>query len=137
MQAGIDNGNFIEYNEVHGNLYGTSFDAVNSVARSGRIAILDIDVQGVKRVKKSTIHPYYIFIAPPSMAALEKRLRDRGTESEDSILIRSANARAEVEYGQAPNNFDFIVVNGDLQGAFERLLWQLRQVYPHLPASVR
>lgn len=136
MQAGIDNGDFIEYNEVHGNLYGTSFDAVNSVARSGRIAILDIDVQGVKRVKKSTIHPYYIFIAPPSMAALEKRLRERGTESEDSILIRSANARAEVEYG-TPENFDFVVVNDDLEEAFKRLLWQLRQVYPHLPASVR
>ena len=138
VQAGIDNGDFIEYNEVHGNLYGTSFDAVNSVARSGRIAILDIDVQGVKRVKKKkSIDPYYIFTAPPSMAALEKRLRDRGTESEDSILIRSANARAEVEYGQAPNNFDFIVVNDDLDAAFKRLLWQLRQVYPHLPASVR
>lgn len=137
VQAGIDNGDFIEYNEVHGNLYGTSFDAVNSVGRSGRIAILDIDIQGCKRVKTSTLDPYYIFIAPPSMELLEKRLRDRGTETEEAIQIRTANARAEVEYGQAPGNFDFIVVNDDLDAAFKRLLWQLRQVYPHLPASVR
>jgi len=137
VQAGIDNGDFIEYNEVHGNLYGTSFDAVNSVARSGRIAILDIDIQGVKRVKKSTLAPYYIFIAPPSMELLEKRLRDRGTETEEAIQIRTANARDEVEYGQAPGNFDYVLVNDDLDAAFKRLLWQLRHVYPHLPASVR
>ena len=137
VQASIDNGDFIEYNEVHGNLYGTSFDAVNTVARSGRIAILDIDAQGVRKVKKSSLDPYYIFIAPPSMELLEKRLRDRGTETEEAIQIRTANARAEVEYGQAPGNFDYVLVNDDLDAAFKRLLWQLRQVYPHLPASVR
>ena len=136
VQAGIENGDFIEYNVVHGNLYGTSFDAVNSVARSGRIAILDIDVQGVKRVKKSTLSPIYIFVAPPSMEVLEKRLRDRGTETEDAIQIRSANARAEIEYGKT-SAFDFVIVNDDLDAAFKRLLIQLRQVYPHLPASVR
>ena len=137
VQAGIDNGDFIEYNEVHGNLYGTSFDAVNTVSKSGRIAILDIDAQGVRKVKKSSLDPYYIFIAPPSMELLEKRLRDRGTETEEAIQIRTANARAEVEYGQAPGNFDYVLVNDDLDAAFKRLLWQLRQVYPHLPASVR
>ena len=136
VQAGIDNGDFIEYNEVHGNLYGTSFDAVNTVSKSGRIAILDIDAQGVRKVKKSSLDPYYIFIAPPSMELLEKRLRDRGTETEEAIQIRTANARAEVEYGQAPGNFDYVLVNDDLDAAFKRLLWQLRQVYPHLPASV-
>jgi guanylate kinase len=141
VEAGIDSGDFLEHNEVHGNLYGTSFDAVHSVARSGRIAVLDIDMQGVKRVKKTSgalgLDPYYVFVAPPSMELLEQRLRDRGTETEEAIQVRTANAREEVAYGKAPGTFDYVLVNDDLDEAFGRLLGQLRQVYPHLPASVR
>lgn len=137
VQRGIDIGDFIEYAEVHGNLYGTSFDAVHSVAQSGRICILDIDIQGIKGVKDSTLDPYYIFVAPPSMELLEKRLRDRGTETEEAVRIRTANAAKEVEYGRQPGNFDAVVVNDDLDKAFLRLLDLLRQWYPHLPMIYR
>ena len=137
VQKGIDNGDFIEYAEVHSNLYGTSFDSVHSVAQSGRICILDIDIQGVKGVKASALDPHYIFVAPPSMELLEKRLRDRGTETEEAVKIRTANAAREVEYGNTPGNFDAIVVNDDLEEAFQRLHTLLRDWYPHLPYSVQ
>jgi len=137
VQKGIDNGDFIEHAEVHSNLYGTSFDSVHSVAQSGRICILDIDIQGVKGVKASALDPHYIFVAPPSMELLEKRLRDRGTETEEAVKIRTANAAREVEYGRTPGNFDAIVVNDDLEEAFQRLHTLLRDWYPHLPQSVQ
>merc|ERR1712071_567631 len=84
----IAQGKFIEYAEVHGNYYGTSIDAVAKVQNAGKICILDIDVQGVQKVKKSSLSPYYVFIAPPSMEVLEKRLRSRGTEKEEDIVKR-------------------------------------------------
>ena len=137
VQAAIDNGDFIEHAEVHGNLYGTSFDSVHSVAQSGRICILDIDIQGVKGVKASALDPHYVFVAPPSMELLEKRLRDRGTETEEAVKIRTANAAKEVEYGRTPGNFDAIVVNDDLEDAFQRLLVLLGEWYPHLPMQLQ
>jgi len=82
MQQGIEDGKFVEYADVHGNLYGTSFDAVQAIRDAGRICVLDIDVQGCESVKKSKLAPRYLFVKPPDMEALEDRLRDRATESE-------------------------------------------------------
>lgn len=67
MKEDIAAGKFIEHAEVHGRFYGSSVAAVESVQSSGKVCILDIDVQGVKNVKKSSLDPYYVFIAPPSM----------------------------------------------------------------------
>ena len=100
--------------------------------KSGKICILDIDVQGVRKVKESHLHPRYIFIAPPSKEELEKRLRGRKTESEDAIRTRLANAAAELEYGQTSGNFDRVFVNADLIECFEDLVQQFREWYPHL-----
>lgn len=133
VQADIDAEKFVEHAEVHGNLYGTSFDGVSSVARAGKICVLDIDMQGVRSVKAADrIDPYYIFVAPPSMEELETRLRARGTETEEALQIRTANAAREVEYGTAPGNFDAVVVNADKELAFRHLLAHLRKWYPHL-----
>ena len=133
VQTDIDAGKFVEHAEVHGNLYGTSFDGVSSVARAGKICVLDIDMQGVRSVKAADrIDPYYIFVAPPSMEELETRLRARGTETEEALQIRTANAAREVEYGTAPGNFDAVVVNADKELAFRHLLAHLRMWYPHL-----
>ena len=79
-----------------------------------------------------SIEPHYIFVAPPSMQALEQRLRDRGTETEEAILRRIGNAAKEVEYGTAPGNFDEVVVNDDLEQAFIKLRHILEELYPHL-----
>lgn len=110
-----------------------SVDGVESVQKSGKICVLDIDVQGVKKVKESSLNPvYYIFIAPPSRAELEKRLRGRATEAEDAIATRLANAAAELDYGQTTGNFDRVFVNADLQECFKSMAEQFKEWYPHL-----
>eukprot|EP00536_Pseudo-nitzschia_multiseries_P001962 jgi/Psemu1/294628/fgenesh1_pm.26_\ len=117
----IDEGKFVEYAEVHGNYYGTSVAAVESVQAQNRVCILDIDIQGVKIVKKSSLEPLYFFVTPPSLEELEKRLRGRGTETEESIKKRLANSKQEMEYGHEAGNFDRIFVNADLKETFEEL----------------
>ena len=128
----IDDGKFIEYANVHGNYYGTSVAAVETVQKQGKICILDIDVQGVRNVKKSTLDAIYIFIAPPSMEILEKRLRGRGTETEEAVVKRLANAQEEVDYGMGEGNFDRVLTNDDLDKTFEALVAQFQEWYPQL-----
>jgi len=130
MEAAIAKGEFIEHAHVHTNLYGTSFQAVEKVKNSGKICILDIDIQGVQSVKKSAIPCKYIFFAPPSMEELESRLRGRGTETEEKIQIRLKNAIEELNYGQQPGNFDAIIINSDLQTAIKETLSVLQSWYP-------
>lgn len=81
-------------------------------------------------MKSSAIPCKYIFISPPSMDVLEKRLRDRGTESEESILIRLDAASKECQYGSEGGNFDAIVVNNDLEAAVSDIIQHLTQWYP-------
>ena len=98
----------------------------------GKICILDIDVQGVQKVKQSSLDPHYVFIAPPSREELEKRLRGRGTESEDAIATRLGNAAKELDYGQTTGNFERVFVNADLNECFESMVVQFKEWYPHL-----
>jgi guanylate kinase len=76
--------------------------------------------------------PIYIFIAPPSQEELEKRLRGRGTETEDAIKTRLGNAAKELEYGRQAGNFDRIFVNADLKATFEDLATAFKEWFPHL-----
>lgn len=94
--------------------------------------MLDIDVQDVENVKKSDLEPYYLFIAPPSMAHLAGRLRGRGTETEEEIETKMGNASQEMVYGKSAGNFDKFLVNDELQSAFLSLCQQLLTWYPHL-----
>uniref|UniRef100_A0A1A7Z3D9 Guanylate kinase n=1 Tax=Iconisemion striatum TaxID=60296 RepID=A0A1A7Z3D9_9TELE len=121
MQAGINNGEFIENAEFSGNMYGTSKAAVQAVQAKNLICILDIDMQGVKNIKKTDLDPIYISIQPPSMEVLEKRLRDRKTESEESLQKRLNAAKVEIEFSKEPGVFDAIVVNDNLEDAYGRL----------------
>ncbi|GAX11353.1 guanylate kinase [Fistulifera solaris] len=136
MKQEIEEGKFIEYAEVHGRYYGTSIAAVDAVQKSGKICVLDIDVQGVQSVKQSSLEPLYLFIAPPSMAALEERLRGRGTETEEQMQIRLGNAAQELAYGQAEGNFDKIFVNNDLETCFAEMVQAFQEWYPHLKPVV-
>jgi guanylate kinase len=129
MKTAIDQNQFIEHAQVHTNFYGTSYEAVNRIQEEGRICVLDIDIQGVQNVKKSSIGCKYIFIAPPTMEDLEYRLRGRGTETDDKIQVRLENAKKELEYGLEEGNFDAIVVNDTLDNSFIRLLSFLEQFY--------
>lgn len=138
MKQLITMGNqFLEHAEVHGNIYGTSWDSVWKVQQEGRRCLLDIDVQGVKRVKalehtkcnelsssssnSSTpspdFRPKYLFIAPPSLDVLLERLVGRGTETPESLQQRTQNAGEELDYGMTEGNFDYILVNNNLDQA--------------------
>ncbi|TDH08575.1 hypothetical protein EPR50_G00099180 [Perca flavescens] len=121
MEEGIDNGEFIENAEFSGNLYGTSKAAIEDVQAKNLICILDVDIQGVKRIKETDLNPIYISIQPPSMEVLEKRLRDRQTETEESLQKRLEAARIDMELSNEPGVFDVVIINDDLERAYEEL----------------
>lgn len=108
---------FLEWAEVHGNLYGTSVAEVERRCRDGQDVLLDIDVQGAAQVRQRA-NPITVFIAPPSLQALEQRLRGRGTESEETIVRRLQNAKAELSVVDA---YDYVIVNDRLDEAVESL----------------
>lgn len=118
MERDIRDGKFLESAHVHGNLYGTSIEAVEVVTDSGKRCILDIDVQGARSVKASSLEVTSIFICPPSFEELEKRLRARGTETEEQVQKRLRNARTELEHGKSSGFFDHILVNDDLETCY-------------------
>lgn len=108
---------FLEWAEVHGNLYGTSREEVEYHLQRGADVILDIDVQGAMQVIE-TAEPVTVFITPPSLAELETRLRRRGTESEEDLSLRLQNARKELGY---MDRYSYLVINDRLQTAVETL----------------
>ena len=99
--------------------------------KSGKICILDIDIQGVKSVKLSILKCKYIFISPPSMDSLEDRLRKRGTESEENIIRRLKQASDEISYGELNGNFDSIITNNEVDIALSDIIQSLQDWYPH------
>ncbi|KAM8966637.1 guanylate kinase [Pelodytes ibericus] len=121
MQKEIDKGEFLEHAVFSGNMYGTSKSAVRDVQARNQICILDIDMQGVKSIKKTDLNPIYISIQPPSVEILEKRLRDRKTESEESLQKRLKAAREDIEISKEPGLFDAIILNDDLDEAYSNL----------------
>ncbi|EPX75056.1 guanylate kinase [Schizosaccharomyces octosporus yFS286] len=112
---------FVEWAEFSGNMYGTSIMAIKDLEKGNKKAILDIDLQGVLQVKKSAIKARYAFLAPPSVEQLEARLRGRGTETEESVLLRLERALKEIEYSKQPGNFETLIVNDDLEKAYKEL----------------
>uniref|UniRef100_A0A3Q3EF06 Guanylate kinase n=1 Tax=Labrus bergylta TaxID=56723 RepID=A0A3Q3EF06_9LABR len=128
MQEGIANGDFIENAEFSGNLYGTSKAAIEDVQAKNLICILDVDIQGVRRIKETDLNPIYISIQPPSMEILEKRLRDRQTETEESLQKRLEAARIDMELSKEPGVFDIVIINDDLERAYEDLKDILNEV---------
>lgn len=107
---------FLEYAEVHGNLYGTPRQWVEEALEKGADVILKIDVQGGLAVKQKMPDALMIFITPPSIEELERRLRSRSTESEEQIIKRLENAQHELE--QIPQ-YNYIVENDSLYKAAE------------------
>lgn len=121
MEKAISNQEFIEHAKYSGNLYGTSKKAVKDVLSNGKICILDIDLQGVKQVKKTDLQAQYIFIRPPSLEHLRERLLGRGTETEESLKRRLDTAKEEMVYGEQESNFDRVIINDDLDRAYQEL----------------
>ena len=115
----MDEDAFLEWANVHGHRYGTLKSEVERLFALGRSVILEIDVQGAFAIREQRPDAVLIFIEPPSMEVLEKRLRGRGSEDEESLRIRLANAVHEMEQAK---EYDEIVVNDDLEQAEEDLL---------------
>lgn len=115
----IQNEEFVEYAEVHGNMYGTSKIALRAVLSGGQDVVLDIDSEGLRNLKPQFGDELVsVFIRPPDFETLERRLRSRGSETEDQLETRLKNARKEIEASSA---YDYQVVNDDLQKASELL----------------
>jgi guanylate kinase len=109
---------FLEYAEVYGKLYGTPKKWVTEMLESGRDVILEIDIQGALKVKKNYQDGVYIFILPPSMSELRKRITGRGTESAEDIDRRLGEALKELSYLE---KYDYCVINGLLEEAIRRV----------------
>ena len=120
FQEMVNAGAFLEWAEVHGNLYGTSIAEIDRArAKPGcRGMIFDIDYQGARQIRAKVPDVIGIFILPPSMEELLRRLRGRASETEDVVTRRFDVARREIEhYGF----FDYLVVNDSLDRAFDEL----------------
>lgn len=111
-------GEFVEWAEVHGHLYGTLLSEVKRLLAKGHSLVLEIDVQGALNVRKVYPDAVLIFIEPPSIQALEERLRGRGTEDEASIELRLKNARHEMELA---DQYDVRIVNDTVDRAAQEL----------------
>lgn len=109
---------FLEWAKVHGDYYGTLKDTVVKVLSEGKDLVLDVDVQGGLCIKQKCPESVLIFIMPPSLAELEKRLRDRGTESETVLQRRLGIAEKEMK---AADQYDFQVWNIDLDRTVEEI----------------
>ncbi|MBM3320415.1 MAG: guanylate kinase [Candidatus Eisenbacteria bacterium] len=116
-------GRYAEWAKVHGDYYGTPRSEIEEGIARGEDVVLDIDVQGCEQVRAKYSAALAIFIVPPSLAVLEKRLRERRTEPEERIRTRLENARAEIE---KKFEYDYIVVNDRLDGAIETVLSIIR-----------
>lgn len=121
FRAMIAGGEFIEWAEVHGNLYGTSRGAIDDRLRAGQDVVLEIDWQGALQIRRLFPHAVLIFVLPPSWDELRDRLRRRGEDGEEVIERRMANAREEVAQAR---HFDFVIING----LFETALFDLKTV---------
>jgi guanylate kinase len=119
-----DNGELLEWAEVHGNYYGTPRGPVEEILRDGRDALFDIDYQGTQQVRdKMAADTVTVFILPPSMKELRARLERRAEDSREAIERRLENARNEI---QRWKQYDYVLVNDDLQRSFDDLLAILR-----------
>lgn len=122
----IKEGNFLEYAEVFGNLYGTPKDKLEQALEQGRTAILEIDVQGAQNVKRLYPDAKLIFVLPPGQTELQKRIDGRGRDDQKDIEKRLQGAGAEIAAGW--QHYKYIVINDDLQQAVEEIIEIIKKV---------
>jgi|LakMenEpi03Aug12_release.lakeMendotaPanAssembly.Ray.scaffolds.fasta_scaffold01073_24 guanylate kinase len=114
----VASGGFLEWAEFAGNLYGTPRAAVQERLDAGRPVLLEIELEGARQVRRSFPDGFQVLLRPPSLQELERRIRGRGSDSEDAIRRRLVRAREEL---QAEAEFDAVVVNDDLEVALAEL----------------
>jgi guanylate kinase len=114
FQRMLDAGEFLESAEVHGNFYATSQKRIAELRAAGRDVVLEIDWQGAEQVRRIFPEAVGIFILPPSLAELERRLRARGKDPDEAIRRRLAAAEAEMGHA---GEFDYVIINNDFEEA--------------------
>lgn len=119
FEAMINGGELLEYTEYCGNYYGTPKKAVTDMLEAGKDVVLKIEIEGAANVKKMFPECVMIFILPPSLAELDRRLHKRGTETEDVIKIRLETAKKELDFAR---QYDYYVVNDELSVAVDDFL---------------
>lgn len=123
FEDSIKNGKMLEYAEFVGNYYGTPLDKVNEQLELGNEVVLEIEVQGALQVRKKMKDAVFIFIAPPTIEDLYKRLNRRGTESREVIEERCEKARKEITMAYM---YDYIVVNDTVENAADKIMAIIR-----------
>ena len=118
FQKIIEERGFLEYAEVYGNFYGTPKMEVMDMMNAGIDVVLEIDIQGALQIKEAYPEAVFIFILPPSMSELRKRITGRGSETEESLELRLGETLNEIAY---IDKYDYCVVNGELQDAVNRV----------------
>ena len=113
-----ENGGMLEYANFSGNYYGTPKEPVYKTLEEGKNVFLEIEVQGAAKVKKICPEAIFVFVMPPNMEELTRRLVDRNTEDQKTIALRLSNARREIEQAR---NYDYIIVNNTIEEAVEEL----------------
>lgn len=114
-----DAGEFLEWAEVYGGLYGTPRAQIEEARAAGRLLLLEIDVQGARAVRRAEPDALLIFVEPPTWEVLEQRLERRATEDQNSLALRLKTALKELA---AADEFDRLLVNDDLEEAVKELL---------------
>jgi len=135
IKQDIESGVFVEHAVFAGNMYGTSFRALNDVAASGKVPVLELDMQGAIQLHENPcITPTFCFIKPPSYEELANRLKGRGTESQDKVQRRLNQAKEELEFIESPAGsfFHIVFVNNDLEKSYKHFTDRLLVYYPHL-----
>lgn len=115
----IAHGDLVEYQEVHGNLYGTPKSFLKRMVEEGDDVLLDLDVYGKVNFDRVFPEAVGILLIPPSMEELESRLRGRGTETEESLQLRLSNARLEMEFAEKYGKYEYHLVNDRLDRAVD------------------
>lgn len=123
----VARGEFLEWAEFAGNYYGTPRQAVINQINSGKSVVLEIELDGARQIRNSFEDAFSIFILPPSMAELEKRIRGRGQDPEDAIARRLHRAQEEIN---AANEFDLQIVNDDFEAALSSIEAALNNFTP-------
>jgi guanylate kinase len=117
-----------EWQEVHGHYYGTPRDSLDSTLGAGKHVVMDIDVYGKKKLDRHYPEARGILILPPSLDELARRLRERGTDSEESIATRLSNAEREIAFAQAEGKYEYTVVNDNLERAKAEVASIVREI---------
>ena len=117
----IENNELVEWNEVHGNFYGTPKSFVEKMLSEGKRVLFDLDVFGKINFDKVYPEAIGILILPPSLEILEQRLRNRHTDSDEVISLRLHNARKEIEFAKQHGKYEYKIVNDNLDDAVNQL----------------